>query len=178
MRKSMSETECQNKSESICTYIQSMPEYHNANCILLYHAINHEVDLKSLFHQALKDQKQIYYPKTTATDLLFYRITDINEMRPGYFGIMEPDETTELLHQSNCNGKMLIIVPGVAFSEKGHRIGYGKGYYDRFLKDFDGISVGVGYHFQLESDFETSELDIPLHFFVSELGIVNVHPKE
>jgi len=155
-------------SLKLCANLCDYTEYKEADCVLFYAAIQNEIELDPLMEDALKTGKHVYLPKTFGDDMIFYRIQSLNELVPGQFGVPEPTNF-------DCpydEGDAVCFVPGVAFSKSGHRIGYGKGYYDRFLSSFVQIhSVGVGFHFQFESDFEAEPHDVKLDILFSEIGL-------
>lgn len=100
----------------------------------------------------------------------FYMVRSLDELNCGSFNIKEPDMTKEY---TQADGRALMIVPGLAFSDTGYRIGYGKGFYDRYLSSFTKrdtvMAVGVGYDFQLLSNmtFE-DEYDVPLDGVITD----------
>ena len=114
--------------------------------------------------------KRIYYPRVSGNKMSFYRVRSLDELNCGSFNIKEPDMTKEY---TQADGRALMIVPGLAFSDTGYRIGYGKGFYDRYLSSFTKrdtvMAVGVGYDFQLLSSmtFE-DEYDVPLDGVITD----------
>ena len=142
-------------------------EYDN---ILLYSAIRNEVNIDEYFTYLINKAKRIYYPRVSGNTMSFYRVRSLDELNCGSFNIKEPDMTNEY---TKADGRALMIVPGLAFSDTGYRIGYGKGFYDRYLSSFTKrdtvMAVGVGYDFQLLSSmtFE-DEYDVPLDGVITD----------
>ena len=101
--------------------------------------------------------------------MTFYYITSLDDLSEGMYGIMEPDEryTADVY---NINS--ICIVPGLAFDLKGYRLGYGKGYYDRFLKDFNGVSVSPCYDSMLEDEIPTDKYDIQINIIVTDKEVI------
>ena len=138
--------------------------------ILLYSAIRNEVNTDEYFAYLINKAKRIYYPRVSGNTMSFYRVRSLDELNCGSFNIKEPDMTKEY---TQTDGRALMIVPGLAFSDTGYRIGYGKGFYDRYLSSFTKrdtvMAVGVGYDFQLLSSvtFE-DEYDVPLDGVITD----------
>lgn len=162
--------ECHNMSHDIYKRLIALEldrEYEN---ILLYSAIRNEVNIDEYFTYLINKAKRIYYPRVSGNTMSFYRVRSLDELNCGSFNIKEPDMTKEY---TQADGRALMIVPGLAFSDTGYRIGYGKGFYDRYLSSFTKrdtvMAVGVGYDFQLLSSmtFE-DEYDVPLDGVITD----------
>lgn len=156
-----------------CSIIQqtlkSLPEFQSAQTIACYNAYQSEVDLTRFMQDCLKTQKRVVLPKVCGKDLCFYEVTDLTEQQNiGAFHIVEPDETKcALVHPDEID---LFLVPGIAFDLFGFRVGYGGGYYDRYLhnKRLDAISIGVGYDMQLVHAIHNEEHDVPVDLVVTD----------
>lgn len=131
--------------------------YKHSQTIATYLAFGHEFNTVPLIEQALKDGKRILVPKTYPKGRMIFIAYDKDQLAPTRFGLMEPISDEEV-PKSDID---LIHVPGVAFNESGHRIGYGAGYYDRYLSDFMGRTVSTIYDFQ-EQSFTPDPYDIPV----------------
>ncbi|MBQ3794498.1 MAG: 5-formyltetrahydrofolate cyclo-ligase [Lachnospiraceae bacterium] len=132
-------TDRENWSHKIKQNITRIPEYENARAIFLYSSIGSEVDTDKLIDLALEDGKEVYLPKVVSDrHMEFYRIQSRKDLVKGAMGIMEPDGTEETLYEPEKKpevlGDALFLLPGIAFDESGNRIGYGKAYYDRYLR--------------------------------------------
>lgn len=152
-RKSMHNEEFERKSLNICNKLLNSSQYLKSKVIYCYYSVNKEVDLLPFIKQALDDKKIIAFPKVKGKDMLFYTIRHLEELEPGYFNIPEPPETTPAPKGD------LIIVPGVAFSKKGERLGYGGGFYDRFLDGNSIYTIGVAFDYQIMDSLPTEEHD-------------------
>ena len=102
----------------------------------------------------------------------FYRITDESQLSVGSFGVREPDGTTE--PYTSSEKRAVCIVPGLAYDKNGYRLGYGKGYYDRFMQNFTGDSIAVSYSDLIVSQIPHNRFDMRASIVVSEKG-VSVH---
>ncbi len=138
--------------------------YKNARTIMTYISYNGEVDTHKLIEKMLLDKKCLYAPKCVSkTEMEARTFSSFSDLVSGAYGILEPlGDTSEDFD--------LIIVPGVAFSESLHRIGYGAGYYDRFLKGKNTLAVGLFYEIQ-KCDFLADSCDYPLDYIITEKKI-------
>jgi len=153
------------KSKSIVSNILVTYEYINAPCIYVYMPAKGEVDVSTLIEAAWRDGKRVAVPKVIDKDMIFYYIKSFDDLESGYFGILEPREGLEA---AACEDALLII-PGVAFDKDGHRIGYGGGFYDRYLEEHIGHFVmAPAYDFQVVDKIAVEEHDIGVDMVVSE----------
>ncbi|MGD9909484.1 MAG: 5-formyltetrahydrofolate cyclo-ligase [Candidatus Izemoplasmatales bacterium] len=159
-RKALTNEEVQQLSKKIVDNIRALPSYKTAKIVAIYYPMNQEVDLLDL----LKDDKIFCFPKVISfpTSMMdFFEPGETYEISA--FGIHEPTGKYVSGHDID-----LFLVPGVAFSNEGGRIGYGKGFYDKYLKDISVKKIGVMYGFQRIDAFELSEFDTLLDELVSE----------
>ncbi len=140
-------------SSCIVQQILSLPEFMKAKRIMIYYPIHNEIDLRELI--TLAPEKQFYFPVTHRKSIEVRPYDAQTEMKRGKYGIPEPQTAA-------YKGKLdLIFVPGIAFDRKGHRMGRGGGYYDRFLKNFRRtMKIGVAYRFQRVKFVPTSWHDV------------------
>lgn len=127
----------------------------------IYNSISSEASTKAIISALSEMDKRIYLPRVEKDIMV---AAPLGEMKKGAFGIKEPTA------KAYCGEIEVTVIPLLAVNSKGNRIGYGKGYYDRYLKDKHTLKVGLGYSFQIE-EFEADEWDIPLDAFVCEKGI-------
>ncbi len=169
-RSLMSADECRSMSHEIYKRLIALELDREYDNILLYSAIRNEVNTDEYFACLINKAKRIYYPRVCGDEMSFYRVRCLDELNCGSFNINEPDMTDEY---TEADGRALMIVPGLGFSDTGYRIGYGKGFYDRYLSSFtkrDTVTaVGVGYDFQLLGNvtFE-DEYDVPLDGVITD----------
>lgn len=138
--------------------------YYLSDVILCYANYGSEISTKEIMQDALRAGKEVYLPKVEGMDMNFYRIFDPAELVNGYKGIPEPNTYNVCYkYDEQRAGKTLLLMPGVAFDSYRNRVGYGKGYYDRFLADKPGLqirSVAVGYKCQVVEELPAEETDI------------------
>jgi 5-formyltetrahydrofolate cyclo-ligase len=150
----------------------SLDEYARAECVALYSPLKNEVDTSLILADALKAGKMVLYPAVCGDRMAFHRIDRLDELREGAFGILEPC-SGGVAYQAD--GVDLIVVPGVAFDLSGYRIGYGKGYYDRFLHidNCRADLVGLCHDFQMMEELIPTDIhDIPMGIIVSDKRII------
>ena len=134
------------------------PFYQEAKVIATYLSFSHEFQTQGLIEQALKDGKKVLIPKTYPKGRMDFVVYDPQQLVKTSFGLQEPQGNLEVVEASRID---LIHVPGLAFTTKGYRIGYGGGYYDRYLEHFSGHTLSTIYPCQVQ-DFMPENHDIPV----------------
>lgn len=136
--------------------VTSSSFYADARILLVYASYQNEVSTVSLIQMALEAEKKVFCPKVEGKSMSFYRIHDRRELKSGFHGIPEPAASEKgkyRYRETDCNGRCLVIVPGVAFDEHKNRLGYGGGYYDSFLTACPGLrTVALSYQEQIVED--------------------------
>lgn len=151
----------QEKSEKIMNSLLCSDFYKKSTSIFVYVSTEYEVNSRILIEKMLADGKTLSAPKCIEKGIMkACKFSSLSELVPDKFGILAP--TGEEVDKID-----LIIVPGVAFSEDLHRLGYGGGYYDRFLENSDAVSCGLFFEEQ-KGIFPTDTHDIPLDFIITE----------
>ncbi len=147
-----------------------------SDVILTYVSSEIEVDTREIIEYSLKVGKKVAVPVSISDDfsLKFYFINSMNDLRVGYFSILEPDVNICELCNVNKLSSLLCIVPGLAFDFSGHRVGYGKGYYDRFLYKYKCKTVGFCYETDLIESVNKNQYDIPVDSILTEKRILKV----
>ncbi len=142
-----------------------------ADCLALYSAIHNEVSTDTVFMRALELGKTLAYPRIKDDVLEFVEVLNQADLVPGAFGVLEPQGHKLVLVEKLD----LIVVPGVAFDQCGHRLGYGRGSYDRTLAvcRADCSKVGFAYNFQLVETLPTVEHDKTLSALMTESRTLN-----
>ena len=133
--------------------------YRNAKTIYGYLPYNQEVRTVPILKQALADGKQVAVPKVYGEEMKFIYLPDLTQVACGYAGIPEPIADGPIGDDPTA----LVLMPGMAFTEKGDRMGYGGGFYDKFLAAEPGHpTVALCYEFQMVKSLPTEEYDIPV----------------
>lgn len=161
------------QDKQIREVILDLPIYKNSTCILAYVSFGSEVDTISLIKDALGAGKRVAVPRceprTSTMD--FLEINSLVDLVPGYMGILEPDSTLDTVVEPDT--KTLCLVPGCAFDEQCNRLGYGRGFYDRYLADFCGSTVGLAYTCQIGDELlPIEQYDKKLDCIVTPSGII------
>lgn len=144
-----------------------MPEFKSAESILLFASVGSEVSTWSLFRESVNQNKKVFFPKCIDGEKMeFLRAVTKNDFKDGKYGIPEPigDEKYNSHSQSD-----LAVIPALSVGRNFSRLGYGKGYYDRFLKDFKGISICPTYPQLLCDGVPTDEFDIPPKIIITPI---------
>lgn len=168
LRKEMTQEEREKGTILLTERILGHQWYYRSECLLCFVSYGSEIDTSGLISEALKTGKKVYVPKVNTTcekpEMGFFRIRGTEELRPGYQGIPEPQGVTEEYEYSEKTAKnTLLVMPGVAFDKFGNRLGYGAGFYDRYLADKPALqlrTIGVGYRCQLVDKIPAEETDV------------------
>ena len=142
------------------------PFYQEAKVIATYLSFPHEFQTQELIEQALRDCKKVLIPKTYSKGRMDFVIYDPQQLVKTSFGLLEPQGDLGEVDASQID---LIHVPGLAFTREGYRIGYGGGYYDRYLKHFTGHTLSTVYPCQIR-DFIPEDHDIPVQEVLIDEG--------
>ncbi|MCD7708888.1 MAG: 5-formyltetrahydrofolate cyclo-ligase [Clostridiales bacterium] len=167
LRDNIDPDEREDKSRKICEILLAEPWYESSDKILVYAAIKSEVSLKYFCECALRDGKKLYFPRTDGDKMEFFGAEKYEDFSKGNFGVMEPIGD-DIFSEENAP----ILAPGAAFSESGQRIGYGKGYYDRYLATRPKLfPVGICFSAQIVKEIDADEHDIPMRAIAYENGV-------
>ena len=162
-KRAMTEEQIITASAALAEKLYQAECYKNAKTIYGYLPYNQEVRTVPILEQALLDGKQVAVPKCYGDEMRFILMTDLSEVAPGYAGIPEPIADAPVANDTTA----LVLMPGLAFDPQGHRIGYGGGFYDRFLEEeTEHPTVALCYDFQVFPALETEEHDIPVDLVI------------
>ena len=138
--------------------------FYGSEILLGFASYGSEIRTWQILEEALKKGKRVYLPKIENEEMNFYRLGDLSELNEGYRGIQEPDGHTEkFVYGEKSAGKTLLLMPGVAFDPYRNRMGYGKGFYDRFLAGKEGLqirSIAIGHACQMVDRLPAEEHDV------------------
>lgn len=158
-KKAMTGDEIRKKSADLAQRFLNHPLYRQAHTVYGYLPYNQEVRIELILEQALEDGKKIAVPKVYGDEMRFLYLQDLDSVEEGYAGIPEPVADGPVADDPTA----LVIMPGLAFDPKGNRMGYGGGFYDRFLeKEPNHPTVALCYDFQMLPELQTEEHDIPV----------------
>lgn len=156
-RESLSKDEWRRKSDKVIEELIAQPIYKESNTIYSYVSYRNEPDTWRFIIYSLKAGKKVAVPKVIGNEMKFYYICGIEELAEGYKGIFEPPETNEEATEDNA----LLIMPLVAFDREKHRLGYGGGFYDRYLQKYPNhFKIGIGFSFQEAESIPAEKYDV------------------
>lgn len=174
IRNSMSDNEIYRCSESVFFNLAESSFFNSSTHIMVYLDFKSEVKTDLIINYCFEHNKQVYIPICIPEthELCISRITNLNELQKGHFGIREP--MAEFIRLSDSRLIDLVLVPGVAFDAAGNRIGYGAGYYDRFMKRLrsGAVKAALAYTFQIVDAIPSDEYDIPADYLITEKNII------
>ncbi|WP_226667434.1 5-formyltetrahydrofolate cyclo-ligase [Metabacillus litoralis] len=168
----MSDNTYRTFSENISKNLQSLLLWKQANTIAITISRGREVDTKSIILKAWKENKKIVIPKCNpqTKEMVFHHIESFDQLEEVYFGLMEPKiAETAVVRPEEID---LLIVPGICFDSKGFRIGYGGGYYDRYLVNFTKPAISLAFSCQLVNHIPKEAHDIPVTKILTEHEVI------
>ena len=173
-RRAIAPEEKKLRDEKIAKLFLSSITYRYSRAVLLYAALEDEIDISDIAKAALASGKTVAYPKCNSADnTMEYRIIkSLDDLAPGTFDILEPRDECPVYDAARAQADHAVcIVPGVVFDTQGYRIGYGRGFYDRFLNGFAGVKVGLVYSDFILKTIPRGRFDLACDVMVSEKGV-------
>jgi 5-formyltetrahydrofolate cyclo-ligase len=170
-REKLSKGEVRERSKSIVEQLLSLPEFFRSDVIHIYiSSKKNEVDTHELIRVLLKQKKRVVVPiadKVTKS-MKHSELFSLSELVGGAYGILEP----KMYRPVPVADLQVIVVPALAVDRKGNRLGFGAGFYDRFLHDVRLPSIALGYDFQVIDEVPNEKTDIPVSFIITEQEII------
>ncbi|HAW59996.1 MAG TPA: 5-formyltetrahydrofolate cyclo-ligase [Actinobacteria bacterium] len=174
-RDSQTAEEMARKSSKIKERLWGLPEFKRAKVVMFYVSFGSEVQTKEMIKEVLATGKKVIVPapQPKKRELLCSLIGDYRDLEPGTYGILEPKKSK--IRPVDVSHLDLIIVPGCVFDLRGYRLGYGKGYYDRFLKKTTPKTtlVGLAYELQIVKEIPATAHDVPVHKIITENRVID-----
>lgn len=155
------------KSKEIKRNLQTLPEYQKAESVMSYVSKGNEIDTHNLLQEMLENKKKVFVPFIKENIIKVSELKSLNELVKGNWGVPEPAEPVETTHTAD-----IVIVPGLAFDSGGNRIGFGKGYYDRFLAQYKALKIALTPEEQIMQELPCESHDIPVDIIVTEERII------
>jgi 5-formyltetrahydrofolate cyclo-ligase len=160
------------RSRAAAESVMKLAEYANAQTIIGFCAIQKEIDPGDLLAQARASGKTVGLPRVVEDVLELREYRDVSELEEGAFGVMEPVASAPVIAADSVD---LVIVPGLAFDARGHRLGYGRAFYDRLLPQMTrAFRVGFAYDFQFMMELPNDAHDVPMHAVVTDQRVLRV----
>ena len=158
-KRAMTPAEIEQASAKLQELFLATELYRKASTVYGYLPYNQEVRTVPMLERALADGKKVAVPKVYGDEMKFIYLDDLTQVEKGYAGIPEPIADAPIADDPTA----LVLMPGLAFDREGHRIGYGGGFYDKFLAaEPDHPTVALCYEFQVLPHLQTEEFDIPV----------------
>jgi len=167
-------SEKKRRDGAICRAALSLASYRYAKYVLMYAPTDEEIDVMPIALDALSKGKGVAFPKcrpeTHTMDYHF--VTSPDELSAGYMGLSEPSEDAPLFDPALLSRETLCLVPGLVYDTRGYRLGYGKGFYDRYLSSFGGNAVGIVYSDFIVPEVPKGRFDVTIKILLTEKGVV------
>ena len=176
VRRNLNDDEWAVRSAKIKECLFASEVYRNCGRLFAFMSLAREPDTKEIITEALCTGKEVAIPKCRKNQTLgFYLIDSISDVTEGLYGINEPFRC-DADHEACPENGDLILIPGLAFDRSGNRIGYGKGYYDRYLSSLENetVKVMLAFSFQEEPSIEPKETDIPVDMIMTDEGLITI----
>lgn len=158
-KKELTPLQMEAASQSLAEQLFAHPLYQAASAVYGYLSFNQEVRTAPILRRAQRDGKRVAVPKITNGIMRFYWLDDLDAVAPGFYGICEPGPDAEEAEADEA----LVLMPGLAFDRHGYRVGYGGGYYDRYLSRHpEHPTLALCYDFQIVDEVPVDEHDIPV----------------
>jgi 5-formyltetrahydrofolate cyclo-ligase len=162
------------KSREIEERLFSLPEFKAAHVLMFFASFRSEVETGPMIRRALASGKRVILPKVRGKELALYEIHDFDrDVTPGAWGIPEPAAATT----AQLGDIDLVIMPGAAFDERGNRVGYGAGFYDKLLPAFRKTTIALAFEAQIVPQVPADRHDVPVSMIVTEKRIITVQEK-
>lgn len=171
-RKALKKTEAKKKSRLIAMKFLITQEFLFAKTVFLYTSFKNEVDTRELIQVANLLGKKVALPVVDKKrhEIFFREFKGFKKMKKDAFGILEPEKSCRKVPARKAD---LIVVPGIAFDKSGNRIGFGKGYYDRFLKKVKRTpKIALAYDFQIVKKIPATRKDVKVDWIITESRII------
>jgi len=150
-------------SEKIHENLKKISSYTNSENVACYFPIGSEVDTHNVMLNILKQGKNLLLPRIVDNNIQFYIVSNLEKLERGSFEIMEPKDSCEKAKKIDC-----VLIPTVGVSKLGVRLGYGYGYYDRFLSSTDAVKISLTYSKQIVKSIPIDSHDIKIDWIVTE----------
>lgn len=158
------------KDDKMCKFFLESSEYKESGTILGYYPLKNEIDILLILDRVLEDNKRLALPRCLDDrgNMEFCYVDDLSKLVDGPCGIKEPHKNMQKVERFDT---AISIVPGIVYDRKGYRLGYGRGYYDRFLANNDIKSVGFCYEELLIDELPREEYDKKIDYIITDIGI-------
>ena len=164
--------------QAICQQFRALASFRFAEILLAYYPLDEEVNVLPLIKEALALGKKVALPRCHDGNLMdFYYITSLDDVESGAFGILEPKDSC-IPYTVNEMRPAIMLIPALAYDKFGYRLGYGRGYYDRYVNHFVGVKAGLCYRaFFKDTPLPRGRYDMAVDYVVTEKGVKLIEKK-
>lgn len=169
-RKEMLPSQAKEWNDIILHKLINSAAFNESNTIYTYVSMEHETDTKKLIAHTLDSGKRAAVPRVEGDFIRFYYITSLSDLTPGCMGILEPQKGMKPAYSAfDMKNGTVFVLPGLAFDRAGGRVGYGGGFYDRFLSEYPGFKkTALAFSFQVMESVPSEPFDIRMDFIITE----------
>lgn len=157
---------------ALCREIAAHSTFRNCDTLLAFAPTKGEPDLMPLYRLALEKGVSVAFPRCTGKQMSFHTVSELSKLSPGRFGILTPSEDAPM---PSLGAHTLCLLPALAATRDGYRLGYGGGFYDRFLPDFPGVTLLPIYSALLCDTLPREDTDVPAICILTEKGVLLPH---
>lgn len=180
-RDALSDAQRKKENDLIYNLVTGSSAYKQADGLLVFASFGSEADTFRIAEDAYREGKILYYPLVTGDEMEFYRVDEISALKPGFRGILEPEASDETRLCPRPEQNILMLMPGVVFDREGGRIGYGGGFYDKYLEKLLNnpklhvTTIAIAFSCQIldEGHIPREEHDISPDYVISPDGIIH-----
>ena len=173
MRREMTDDERIRRDNAIADAAGAMVSFRFAEYVLLYAPTGEEIDVFPIARKAMELGKKVLFPRCNKEDhtMNYHVVTSLDELSPDAYGIPEPPKDAPVYDPAKDKGSAICFVPGLVYDREGFRLGYGKGFYDRYLSAFSGCTIGVVYSDYILKTVPRGRYDVKVNILLTEKGV-------
>lgn len=173
LRAEMDEDEKRRRDSAIAQVATSMASFRLAEYVLMYAPTGEEIDITEIARRALELGKKVLFPVCSKEEhtMVYRQISSLDELSPGAYGLNEPAADAPDYDPARDAGSAICFVPGLVYDRAGYRVGYGKGFYDRYLSSFTGCKIGVVYDDCILRQVPRGRFDVKVDILLCEKGV-------
>lgn len=172
-RASMDPAEKKRRDDAICRAATALASFRYAEYVLLYASTENEIQVQAIAEEALARGKKIAFPRCDKEShtMQYHLVSSLDELAQDSYGILEPPPENPIYDPENDLGSAVCFVPGLVYDKAGYRLGYGKGFYDRYLSHFSGCTLGVVYSDYILPAVPRGRFDVSVDILLTEKGV-------
>lgn len=173
MRRALDPDRKSKMDQKIFSVFTSLVSYRYADTVLIYYPKPREVNTLPIIEAALASGKRVALPlcREQNSQMDYYYINSLDDLEEGLYGIPAPKKDCEPFDKSNQGKSVIAVIPALSFDKKGYRLGYGKGYYDRYMSNLKASCVGLVYTDFIAESLPIGRYDLRVDLLVTEKGV-------